>query len=697
MNFNFNNFAKQMHEKFAHNFQIEEVKNLLSLDESYLKDSPISTGNRLIIDKITFKGKKLTGENFLFSHEFVEGVNILIADNLKGKSSVFKVIRFALTGKKPNNIEKWIEQVLLIFRINNKTYTSYIDSSSRNLKAKLINGLVECYETAKDSEFIWEAKSLDDFAAKMKDFFFSQLSYYSLKWTQKDSRKDAIGLTESGTSWNTYFSSIYLESKDSYNLMFGAQEVKVFEMLLGLELTYPINRLKVKLDNIKSDQSLQDLKTNHRKISQKSQIKEITNQLYQKQSEYDALIEKQKKPTEMVDTSSLYLEYDRLTNILNNENKRIQEEQEKLIFLRKKSNSFQEAINKYRTSISELSKEKEKKEKKVIELTEYINTKMFFSNLDIQHCPNCNHKVSKEKVVLQKKNHTCSLCSEMIDTSDIDNSKDNIRVTIDEIKEIIFLYEKEIDKIQKLLIKKEESFIICQEDIDKINIQPNQDLEIIKKNIRVIEEQIIEIQKSTQQPVLDNQLINLLKEIGGLETQLESLSLTDTEFVFKHAAQIELLEHAVDLLKTLRLEAGKDLIIKLQTVMLSEVKRFGINNISEIKISENMEIRFKQLGEMKKFDNFVEGEQLRLKIAFYLSIMQLDITENFGRHVRFLIIDSPTKEEADDEYLDGLIKELQAINNLYKNELQILIGTANRSFENQFENQRIVEQGQYVF
>lgn len=110
-----------------------------------------------------------------------------------------------------------------------------------------------------------------------------------------------------------------------------------------------------------------------------------------------------------------------------------------------------------------------------------------------------------------------------------------------------------------------------------------------------------------------------------------------------------------------------------------------------------MSIKYTQHGETKKFDDFVEGEQLRLKIAFYLSLIQLDVNENYGRHTRFLIIDSPTKEEADDEYLGGFVSELEDINTALGDKIQILIGTANRSFENKFQNQLIIPQGQFVF
>ena len=136
---------------------------------------------------------------------------------------------------------------------------------------------------------------------------------------------------------------------------------------------------------------------------------------------------------------------------------------------------------------------------------------------------------------------------------------------------------------------------------------------------------------------------------------------------------------------------------KLKTLMLSEIERFGLRNISDLSINDDMSIRYIQHNEPKKFENFVEGEQLRLKMAFYLSLIQLDVNENYGRHTRFLIVDSPTKEEADDEYLGGLMSLLKDINTSLGDKIQILIGTANRDFEDGFENQLVIPRGQYVF
>ncbi|MCI5139096.1 MAG: hypothetical protein D3922_11925, partial [Candidatus Electrothrix sp. AR1] len=99
------------------------------------------------------------------------------------------------------------------------------------------------------------------------------------------------------------------------------------------------------------------------------------------------------------------------------------------------------------------------------------------------------------------------------------------------------------------------------------------------------------------------------------------------------------------------------------------------------------------------FDDVTEGEQLRAKIAFYLSLIQLDIEFDFGRHTRFLIIDSPGKEEGDSEYLKGLTEVLKDIERRFGEQLQIFIGTAERTLTGVIkeENETVYQPGKFIF
>ena len=95
--------------------------------------------------------------------------------------------------------------------------------------------------------------------------------------------------------------------------------------------------------------------------------------------------------------------------------------------------------------------------------------------------------------------------------------------------------------------------------------------------------------------------------------------------------------------------------------MLKEVQSFGIISITAIRVTEKFDVKYTQGGEEISFEKISEGEQLRAKLAFYLSLIQLDIEDNMGKHTRFLMIDSPGKEEAGKKYMEGLISVLKDI------------------------------------
>ena len=131
--------------------------------------------------------------------------------------------------------------------------------------------------------------------------------------------------------------------------------------------------------------------------------------------------------------------------------------------------------------------------------------------------------------------------------------------------------------------------------------------------------------------------------------------------------------------------------------MLNEIHQFGLLSITDVNIDSKFNISYIQNGIPIKFDSIPEGEQLRVKLAFYLSIIQMDIEKNIGRHTRFLVIDSPNKEEGDSRYLEGLKDILLNIDRRYKENLQIIIATASRGLENILKHQSVYGEGEYLF
>ena len=178
----------------------------------------------MVLDFLAFKGKKDDGSIIDYSVELKKGLTIWItkSSNSKGKSSIFKIIKFALTGDNSikNDVNKWIEEIFLCFTIGVHQYTIHI-INKWGLVARLYNVKLNDWGELENIEKkpIFETNTKDDFKNEIQDFFFNQFSYYSLKWTQGSSKKDNLDLVESSASWKTYFKSICLESKD-YGVLF---------------------------------------------------------------------------------------------------------------------------------------------------------------------------------------------------------------------------------------------------------------------------------------------------------------------------------------------------------------------------------------------------------------------------------------------------------------------------------------------
>lgn len=706
MMFNFEKFIEEIHGLYSKNISREEVKILLDLGDEYNRDTPIATGKRLELKFISFIGKKITDMGHDYSNQIIDynqsiesGINIWIADNLKGKSSIFKIIEFALTGNNTlkQNIKKWITHIILCFKINQKEYTIHLNTEKNTLKGILYTGTIKKVSdlsSLNKEHILFEGKGQEEYQAQIQEFFFKQFSYYSLKWTQKAPQKDKNELNESNASWKTYFKSIYLESKDSNNLVYGDQGKKIFQMLLGLELTFPINRLWVKRDMLKFEKA--KLQSYSEKEVKAKEIKK--DALYQRLKEINnQILQFSQNNNDRVNINSLYNDYNLIIqemNIQNNNSLNLETEIQKI---KKELNLIKTNQDNTEAEIIRISKEIVKNEKQLIDLEEYIDVGIFFSNLDIKHCPSCNHSISENKKKLEKEKHKCPLCNEAIIEEDYHLDKEQYLIKIQELKKVKSIFENQSKDFK---IKNENYQRLNKEILSKIDVLEKQKKSLpdtSKLNIQLKEiEDLINSEKEKNKPENEKK-DKLIAEKAVIEYQLKELEKKTIPQIEDFDIKIEILSIAIENLNKKRFDMGEKILSSLSELMLNEVHEFGLNSITKIQITDKLDIQYKQDGEFVSFDNIAEGEQLRVKLALYLSLIQLDIDYNFGRHTRFLIIDSPGKEEGDAKYLEGLSTVLKNIEKRFGDKLQILIGTAERNLENVVTNQIVFPENTYVF
>lgn len=696
MKLDFDRFVGEVATEFAGRIERERVQTLLTIEDDYDFDSTRASSSRLILRSLKVVGEKSDGDAIEFEHQFESGLNMLIADNLKGKSSVFKIIKYALTGRNSikNDVKKWLNRVLLNFDIDDDQYAIYLNMEGSRLSARLVSGrggsITKFDEAAYD--VVLSANSESKFQEGMQDFFFEKFGYYSLQWTQKDSRKDSLQLNRAGITWPTIFKSIYLESKDSSSLIFGDQGTKIFQVLLGLDLTFPINRLSVKKDFLI-----------HELAKARSSIAGVNRPSAEKQHLYDQLaaIEEQIRGIEhesskKSDAVEQYKQYDNLIAELSLTNAKIVASSDRFRQLFKKKSEIQKSISESKEEASVTQRESTKASREILRLGEFLESGRFFSNLDIKRCPSCDQGVVHQRDP-HSLNNECILCHKSVEVEDeFDDSL--YRSKLEELETAVSELEVRKAELAKFEATLNDELEGVNKQIRAIEAEQSifEDVEPLKKQLAEVQAKINE-QKQTAQ-LVGTELEKLTSERAVLQYrlgQIDDNAPDDTSELLD--IDLQVLEFAISLLQSKRLETVEAILRELEQLMLAEIRQLGLISITEVRIDETFNIEYKQDGSYISFESVAEGEKLRAKLALYLSVIQLEIEHNVGRHVRFLIIDSPAKEEGDSQYLKGLSEVLRNIEDRLGNKLQIVIGTAERALAGVAKHERAFPESKFVF
>lgn len=714
-NFDYKKFIAFVHEHFDTTLSLDEVENILHLEEEYTKDSPASLGKSLVLNRLIFSGKKLNGKEFYHDQKLYKGINVWIADNHKGKSTIFKIIKFALTGKdsiKPD-IKPWIEEVILEFNLGKVTYTCHIDRTGRD-KGALYSFGVDKFQELKENQKLdtiekekeFEFRTNIQFQEKIQDFFFEHFSFYTLKYTSHKSGKEDLGLSTGNLSWLTYFKSIYLESKNYEYLFFdnenmGAQGRKIFEMILGLSLTYPINMLGIQRDRVME-------KIGKIKLIEKSKTettKEKKEDLEKRLTTVTRELEAVKNGSKIVfDERSLVTEYNDLQKKVNTLRRQQRELNETYLNEKKKLPPLEEEIDNLERDRRKIKTEIDKLSKRSLGIDLYKEAGSFFSNLDIKTCPHCEVKVTEERKEEELSDHKCSLCGETSTESRVEEAElEDKAKNLEEEKKG---HENKLTQVNNTLKQQRQVKHTLKKSINeyysKLVAIPSTEED--SKRLKEIEGRIdvINNERKAQKKLLDKKE-EWIKEEAILKFQLEQIGKEKALDFSKELDELNLkkdvLSKALELLERKRSQLNKDLLNKLERLILNEVHAFGLTSIDQIKIGDKYDLVFTQNEVTVGFKDLTEGEKLRVKLAFYLSLIQLDIEHSLGRHPRFLIFDSPGSEEMVPKHLHGLSDILKNVNERFEDQLQIFVGSALREFSQITDEEKtlIKEEDEFVF
>lgn len=683
--------VKQVHTQMDEALTRKDIEDMLTISEdAYYKDSPLSVGKRLILNSLEFKGVKVypdVEQPIHYQRAFETGVNLWVGDNLVGKSSIFKIIKLALTGNNSRfsrDVASWLTEIWVEFSLGSNSYFTYINrDKSKRFHFALYNGnrsMLPVDDAEQADSCLFEG-GLEKYQDYVQTFFFRELDYYSLQWTQRDSRPGNPELLTSGASWSTYYKSVFLEAEDYSMLFIGNQSELIFQMLLGLELTYPINRLKIKRNHLANQVGIAKAApaTPEQEASQAQRLAD-QQELTQVISELSSLDDEAKRVIDAPATNTEQTLENARQAYRTGLRRRAELEAEKdaltdqIGLLGRRMNALTRQIGDYEVDIN-------KKKRRIGDVQEVLDLGAFFSSLEVRTCPNCNHSVDQHKVAHEKNTGNCRLCEQEVDHQPVDKDAYNHQIKqLEQQRQALFndqyTLRMERSGMEDELHKAKGRQQAIEKEIAALRIERlQQEQNRLQQNL-----------EAAQTPPIDwtahiNRVATLSARKAVLEqaiqTPVASAVAADAGCAFIEL-QIKALEIAEQLLQQERDERSRSLIETFESLYLKQLHSFGLPHYERVEVKANFKVAYAMRGDEYSFDEITAGEKLRAKLGLYIALIELDVEHQLGRHPRFLVLDSPAREEGDHAYVEGLKTTLAYVQERFGNDLQVFVGTAQR-------------------
>jgi hypothetical protein len=596
-----------------------------------------------------------------YDQTFQPGVNVIfIPDNDVGKSSILKTIKFALTGDDGDydtDVRSWISDIWLEFSMNETSHTIVLARRNDGLRAVLVVGQeTRPYEQAIDnSSRVFAASHAAEVKESLQRFFFDRLGLRRLTWAMPG-KADGEDVTEAGTSWLTYFQALVIpDGGDRYLLCdrehaMGNQEGLIFSAFLGLRLAEQLNRLGTESAKIKK----QDKQVIVDRVALQKHIDALDAQLTEVRKQIgkiDAAQQKRRERWDGVDYQTrIDVCQDRIRGCL-------AEEQ----LLEKERADLNDQITFARA--------------RETQLRELIALKLHFTGLDVRLCPNCDAEIGDDAIANERESHQCRLCN---------------RPAHDAPEEEIAGRKAEAEDLSLQIVGYESRRRKVQSRLAAIRSQ------IAKRRDEV--QDVVEVSKTTLSEVLPTQdeqseRDRLVQESGGLLGKLSAAKAKMDSYDYDEEngdKRLRIVNKARDVLRQEAENRNAAVLTKLNDLTQQITELIGAESISDVTCSALGQVKLQKHGNAVRFTGIQnQGERMRVKLAFFLAMMQLGREPCLGRHPGLLLIDQPGAAEMVSDDFRALAHFLYQLDQKLANSIQIICFTARSEFSEASQPEKV--------
>lgn len=586
---------------------------------------------------------------FSFDWSPAAGVNGVGSEkNLRGKSSVLKVISWALVGRSPlrADVQRWIRSVNVEFAI---------DETAFGVEFNAIDGVPSGHMWQRPSAGngggvkLGSFTSADAFEALMNSFMLERLRLEDLSVWAKDQLQPH--------AWPAYAGALnfYADQLDPLIGNVSSLPTRLLQMFAGTSWAPTVGQVNAALGRHEYQIKLAAEKDRAGNEFTQMQRAVAESRVEQAQAALDAL------PLGAPDMSSVFA----LVSRANDTSRTAHTLRMQLMTARGTADDAHARVR------AEQARRRA--------ATEDALARRFFNSMEPTKCPRCASAVTNEHRQAEHDEHECSLCHAELDLAALDdqvmvaiNISDDEReqlrraaqaTTVDDGND-----DDDADAVDALAALDQEA-AAAEQTVASIQA----DLSAAEANEREAAtsarsaEDGLSAAEQRQQAQID-----LARAQGALESlelvPLDAPGRDDDDLV---GAVLKAAKSVVDKW----LKADQDPILASVSEEIARLGReFGIANLERVDLKGNANMKVWTGGAGEGYAAISGGERIRLKIATAIALMRVGKREGVGRHPGLLFIDSPASEEIGEADLSEMLGALVDV--AIEADVQLFVATA---------------------
>ena len=270
-------------------------------------------------------------------------------------------------------------------------------------------------------------------------------------------------------------------------------------------------------------------------------------------------------------------------------------------------------------------------------------------------CPSCDTGIDNAKYVAAEAGETCALCG----TRHVEPSAEE-GLRIDDLQADVADSEETIRRLER-----DVSVSRARRDAAETGLAA-----------------AVDTMRSIEADLAYPGTASLELEIRGLEAQAEQLrelaaEQEDPDARLRTSDDVRVLKAAVNVTRSLYDGLAREILVDVSRELTRLSHLFGVRNIESMEWGTGGALRIVQGGTVTSFTKLTQGENLRVRIAAALAVIEVARQRHYGRHPGLLVLDSPAAQEMTGEDFAALLASVQtAIEQV--DDIQVIVGAVAR-------------------